>query len=252
MGETVYWCLHQVPQPAIARACLSPAERTTYDRFRFDARRKSWLAGRYTAKLLLSHVLNVCLPTPAPIKHDQIEIRNNDLGAPSAVHHDQIIPGCLSISHSGDWCAAAFAPSSLKVGIDIEKITPRPAGFIQDYFTKNEIAKVSAINGRSLAEIRQAEKATLIWSAKEALLKAMGIGLRLDTRHVAVDSIEDVENADALGWKRLGLSSIHLSSRIDAYWRKINYYLLTLAVLTDLDERISLVEVSSALGRFTH
>jgi 4'-phosphopantetheinyl transferase len=244
LGEIVYWCLYQIPQPAIARACLSPAERTTYDRFRFDARRKSWLAGRYTAKLLLLRVLNGRRTPLEKIRQDQIEIHNDELGAPSAYHRDQIIPGCLSISHSGDWCAAAFAPAKLQVGIDIEVITQRPAGFIQDYFTKNEIAMVSPNNGRMLAENRQAEMATLIWSAKEALLKAMGIGLRLDTRHVEVDSIEAVEQADALGWRRLGLSSIHLSSRIDAYWRKVNGYLLTLAVLADKDERISLVEVN--------
>lgn len=182
--------------------------------------------------------------TSAPIKHDQIVIRNNDLGAPSAIHSDQIIPGCLSISHSGDWCAATFAPSGLKVGIDIEKITPRPAGFIQDYFTKKEIALVSPSNVGMLAENWQAERVTLIWSAKEALLKAMGIGLRLDTRQVEVGSIEAVEQADALGWNRLGLSSNHLSSRIEAYWRKIFDYVLTLAVLPDHDERISLIEVN--------
>jgi 4'-phosphopantetheinyl transferase len=226
---------------------LSPAERTTYDRFRFDARRKSWLAGRFTAKLLLSHVLNGGRSVPVPNKLAQIEIRNNDLGAPNAVHHGQIIPGSLSISHSGDWCAVAFAPSRLKVGIDIEKITPRSAGFMQDYFTNNEIALVSPTNESRFAEDRQAETVTLIWSAKEALLKAMGIGLRLDTRHIEVSSIGAVEQAEALGWKRLGLSSIHLSTRIDAYWQKVNGYQLTLAVLTENDKAENRLHVQKAM-----
>jgi 4'-phosphopantetheinyl transferase len=242
LTETIHWCLLPFPQPAIARDSLSLAEKTAYEHFRFDARRESWLAGRYTAKTLLSKVLNGRKPLYENFELEQIEIRNDPLGAPKAYHADKPITGCLSISHSGDYSAVAYAPSNLQVGIDIEEITPRSAGFIQDYFTEHEVEMITSVNGEKPVEHNQTETATLIWSAKEALLKAMGIGLRLDTRHVEVISIEDGDHTDALGWKQLGLSSSHLTLRVDAYWRRFDGYLLTLAVLMDGDDKIALVE----------
>ena len=238
MGDIVYWCLRQAPQPSIARASLSPAERTTYQGFRFDARQKSWLAGRFAAKSLVSNVHDGrCRP-------DQIEIRNDELGAPNAYHAGQPLPGCLSISHSGDWAAAAYTPSGPQVGIDLETITPRSEGFIRDYFTEHEVKMVSSAHAGSLQGTpHSAERATLIWSAKEALLKALGIGLRMDTRRVEVIAIEDEERADAAGWKRLGLSSTQVNSPVEAYWRQFGPYMMTLALLMDTTTNITLIEI---------
>jgi len=239
LSDIVYWCLRQAPQPPLAWESLSPAERITYEGFRFDARRKSWLAGRFTAKSLVSKVHD------SRYRLDQIEIRNDELGAPSAYHAGQPLPGCLSISHAGDWAAAAFAPPGMRVGIDLETITPRSPGFIRDYFTPNEVELVSAVHTGSPPETpHSAERATLIWSAKEALLKALGIGLRLDTRRVEVIAIEDEEGADAAGWKRLGLSSTQVSSPIDAYWRRIGRYVVTLVLLMESYKNMTLVEVT--------
>lgn len=236
MDNLVYWCLQQAPQTSTAWESLSPAEKTIYEGFRFEARRKSWLAGRFTAKHLVSKIYD------ARYRPDQIEIRNNDLGAPCAYRADQPLPGCLSISHSGDWAAAAYAPKKLRIGIDLENITHRSDAFIQDYFTEHEVKMVSSAHTSSpTGTLRSAERATLIWSAKEALLKALGIGLRLDTRQVEVIEIEDVE--DSGGWKRLALSSAQVSSTVDAYWRRFDDYLLTLVTLRDSDLNIALIEV---------
>jgi 4'-phosphopantetheinyl transferase len=243
LGERVYWCLRQAPQLSIAWDSLSPVERTTYEGFRFDARRKSWLAGRFTAKFLVSSVHD------GHFRPDQIEIRNDELGAPSAYHAGQPLPGCLSISHAEDWAAAAFSPlevqsSGMRVGIDLETITPRSEGFIRDYFTQHEADLVSAAHaGSPTGTPHAAQRATLIWSAKEALLKAMGIGLRLDTRRVEVIAIGDEEGEEPVGWKRLGLSSNQVSSPIDAYWRRIGRYVVTLVVLNDAATNIALIEV---------
>ncbi len=242
MDNVIFWCLCQSPEPAIAWASLSPAERTIYEGFRFEARQKSWLAGRFTAKSLLSKVHH------ARYRPDQIEIRNNDLGAPCAYHADQPFPGCLSISHAGDWGAAAYAPlegqsSGLRVGIDLETITPRSDVFIRDYFTQNEVDMVSAADaGSPTGTSHSAERATLIWSAKEALLKALGIGMRLDTRQVEVVGIEDEEDAE--GWKRMELASAQFSSPVEAYWRRIDSYLLTLAALMYSVTNIALIKVN--------
>ncbi len=221
----------------MARDCLSPAEKTIYEGFRFEARQKSWLAGRFTAKHLVSQVHH------AAYRPDQITIRNNDLGAPCAYYADQPLPGCLSISHSGDWAAAAFTPQRLRVGIDLEKITHRSDAFIQDYFTEQEVIMVSsALTGSPPGTPRSAEQATLIWSAKEALLKGLGIGLRLDTRQVEVIAIEDEEDRE--GWKRLEIRSAQVKESLAAYWRSIDGYLLTLVALMDVANTIDLLQVN--------
>ena len=239
MDNLVYWCLQQAPQTSTAWESLSPAEKTIYEGFRFEARRKSWLAGRFTAKHLVSKIYD------ARYRPDQIEIRNNDLGAPCAYRADQPLPGCLSISHSGDWAAAAYAPKKLRIGIDLENITHRSDAFIQDYFTEHEVKMVSSAHTSSpTGTLRSAERATLIWSAKEALLKALGIGLRLDTRRVEVIAIGDEEGEEPVGWKRLGLSSNQVSSPIDAYWRRIGRYVVTLVVLMESHKNMKLVEVT--------
>ena len=252
MANPIYWCLQKTPEPSTARACLSPAEINIYEGFRFEARQKSWLAGRFTAKHLLSQVY-AGIPdgkyTTELRTSSQIEIRNNDLGAPGAYLNDQPLPGSLSISHSGDWAASAYAPSGSQIGIDLETITSRSDAFMRDYFTHNEVQMVSAM----IAEIGLAgeglenhqpkdERATLIWSAKEALLKALGIGLRVDTRQVEVKAIKH-QPIEAGVWKHLVLSSNHANGPIKAYWQTIDTYLLTLVVASHCHEKVKLIEV---------
>jgi 4'-phosphopantetheinyl transferase len=244
LGNPIYWHLSSALQPSAASTFLTPAEKAAYASFRFDARRKSWLAGRYTAKVLVAKVHG------GQFALNQIEIRNDELGAPRAFHATQPIPGGLSISHSGDWSAAAYAPAGLQVGIDIEHITQRSAEFIKDYFTENEAFLIFAGNGNTIhpkwEQVARSpvENATLIWSAKEALLKAMGIGLRMDTRQVKVLSIADAGQNNAGGWKRLDLSCSQVSLTIDAYWQKVDGYMLTLAVLREGDARVTLTQVN--------
>lgn len=244
MDNTVYWQLCSALQPSANSTILTPAERAKYTSFRFDARRNAWLAGRFTAKSLVAKVYG------GRFALNQIEIRNNELGAPRAFHADQPIPGGLSISHSGDWSAAAYTPAGFQVGIDIEHVTQRSAEFIKDYFTVKESLLIFSRNGNTIHPKWEQdahspeENATLIWSAKEALLKAMGIGLRMDTRQVEVLSIADAGQNDAGGWRRLDLSCSMVSLTIDAYWQKVDGYMLTLAVLREGYKGVTLTQVN--------
>jgi 4'-phosphopantetheinyl transferase len=53
--------------------------------------------------------------------------------------------------------------------------------FIRDYFTEEEQRAIQAAS-----EEDRHRMATLMWSAKESALKALGVGLRADTRSVSV------------------------------------------------------------------
>jgi 4'-phosphopantetheinyl transferase len=65
------------------------------------------------------------------------------------------------------------------VGADIEAIEQRTASFVADFFTPAEQERINA----APAHLRDT-LATAIWSAKEAVLKALREGLRIDTRRV--------------------------------------------------------------------
>jgi 4'-phosphopantetheinyl transferase len=66
------------------------------------------------------------------------------------------------------------------VGADIEHIEPRPWRFVEDYFTADEIDQV-----RAAPAGLQDTLVTAIWSGKEAVLKALRVGLTVDTRAVS-------------------------------------------------------------------
>jgi 4'-phosphopantetheinyl transferase EntD len=78
----------------------------------------------------------------------------------------------------------------------LELIESRSDAFIADYFTPEEqnlVAEVPAADRPALL--------ALLWSAKESALKALGEGLRLDTRCVIVDPLH--VSADVDGWSPL-------------------------------------------------
>ena len=75
----------------------------------------------------------------------------------------------FNISHSGNLVVCAFATGN-KVGIDIEACKPLETAFFREYFSEEEWKK---INGASDPLIAFYE----FWTAKEAVLKAAGIGL---------------------------------------------------------------------------
>ena len=87
----------------------------------------------------------------------------------------------ISISHrSESGLAATPAQRALRIGADLEIIAPRDAALVRQFFTDREADLVEASPaGRDTLVAR-------IWSAKEAVLKLLGLGLRLDTRALEV------------------------------------------------------------------
>ncbi len=71
-------------------------------------------------------------------------------------------------------------------GCDIEWVEPRSAAFERCFLADLEQRRLAAVSDA----LRPLE-ANLSWSAKESALKALRIGLDLDTRKVVVDSSSD-------------------------------------------------------------
>jgi hypothetical protein len=75
--------------------------------------------------------------------------------------------------------AVAFG-DVVRLGCDVEEVTTRSEAFLRDYLTESEWSWVGA------AGEDRVRRAMVVWSAKESALKALGEGLRLDTRAVEV------------------------------------------------------------------
>jgi 4'-phosphopantetheinyl transferase len=187
-----------IPPPGL----LSPAERERFASLRTAKRRRDWLLGRWTAKRLLQDsfvgrdgeplpldaftvasaadgapelILDFGLPILDWARGSPEPNPKSKIGYPAGVNLKCI---SLSISHSNDRALCAVAPGAA-AGCDIERIEPRPPLFAQDYFTA---AELELLEGAPPA-LRDTLVAA-IWSAKEATLKALRLGLTVDTRAV--------------------------------------------------------------------
>lgn len=147
-------------------------EREALARFTVPKRRADWLLGRFTAKRLF------VLAGEAERESD-VSILAAPSGAPEALVGWKESPLALSLTHSHGVAVAALGPAGARVGIDLERIEERPVSFLGDWFTEAEQAFVAAADSSPLA-------ATLVWSAKEAVMKALREGLRIPAKKVEV------------------------------------------------------------------
>lgn len=185
---------------------LSRAELEKYGGFKVEKRRRDWLGGRYAAKTLLREILGLGLSLR------KIEISYDGFGRPvwdgdAGVH-------LVSITHSGPFCAAAAkAGPTVFLGLDLEKAEPRVAPWYDDYFHKEELPR------------HDPELATRLWTEKEALLKALGIGLKADPLDIKIGKDIQFSNAALKRYEELGRPEYLIeTSRLDS-----GYYLSTAA-----------------------
>ena len=108
--------------------------------------------------------------------------------------------------------AAASIPGAFRgLGVDIEKVEKRKKAWINDYFTPEEVS--SAGNNHD-----QPVRLTMLWSVKEAFVKAIGAGLRFDLRDIQVnltDNNTGLAKIDLLNEAAERLDSID-TDKIDA------------------------------------
>ena len=166
---------------------LSAAESLKYAGFRVQKRRSEWLAGRLAAKTLLA---------AGGGKLSSFEITTDPLGRPSCG------PTLLSISHSGGWALAALKPGGTGfLGADLEKIEERHPAWYRDYFHLSELPKPDP------------SQATRIWAMKEALLKALGLGLTAGPLDIRTDGEIRFSGRALERYKELGSPPFSVETR---------------------------------------
>ncbi|MEZ4317290.1 MAG: SDR family NAD(P)-dependent oxidoreductase [Myxococcota bacterium] len=135
-----------------------------------EKRQRDRIAGRIAAKRAL-HALTGVSPL-------EIRVHTAESGEPVAE-----VPGWadvhVSLSHR-EGHAFAVAVRGSRVGVDLERIEPRSDSFARMWLSPEE---------RELAAGPLEQ--TLIWAAKESVLKALGTGMAISPHHVRVDAIDD-------------------------------------------------------------
>lgn len=125
-------------------------------------------------KLLLRKILNMYLPN----KIDLRNIQYNQFGKP-------YIDNCkidFNISHSGDYIVCAFA-NEMKIGVDIEKKREIDLNYYKEAMSNAENVYINKSENSIDSFLK-------IWTCKESILKAEGIGLNypLDKINICVNS----------------------------------------------------------------
>ncbi len=102
----------------------------------------------------------------------------------------------FSISHCGN-LAAAIVSSSNRVGVDIERITPRIKTISHKFLHEEEAVFLNQWNQLQAMEL---ELVTILWAAKESIYKWYGLGLVDFKNHMRLDG---KVNMNATEWLNL-------------------------------------------------
>lgn len=149
---------------------LSSVESERLAGMKHEKRRRSFVLGRATVRLMLSELSGLA---PADV---QIRIEENgSLASPDTEWY-------ISLAHSGD--EAVAVASRTQIGVDLEISSDRD---------DNLLTYITHTSERTLVDplpLDQEEKLLLCWTAKEAVLKALGTGLRRSPKSVRLTHIQ--------------------------------------------------------------
>jgi phosphopantetheine--protein transferase-like protein len=174
---------------ALAQVTLNRKERKVWSqRSGPESRRRQWLLGRLAAKdavrLILKDLYQV-EACPADVQILADEYGRPFVSGELIEKHGCCL--CLSIAHSKDTSVAVVAEckEGLKgVGIDIERIDQNHDGLEDGGFTKPEISFLD-----NAPDLDRNEWLLRLWCAKEALAKALGLGLMGNPSHYLIKDV---------------------------------------------------------------
>jgi 4'-phosphopantetheinyl transferase len=215
---------------------LSDKERVSLAGLRFPKRRDDWRLGRWTAKQAAHFCVSESI---GQLRLADMEIFATPDGAPQLIVKG--IPASLSISlsHSERHGFCAIAKHGVALGCDLEFIQQHDENLAEDYFVDEEKALLLRFPG-----LKRDVALTLIWSGKEAALKALRQGLRLDTRSVVVSF--DAPQGNENSWNALSVHYLESSRIFGGWWRASRGFVQT--VVSDPPENVP-IEVSRIVHR---
>jgi 4'-phosphopantetheinyl transferase len=152
---------------ASLRPCLASGELRRLDRLRDPALARRWLLSRVALREILGAELGIGAA--------QVRLRVGPHGRPALDQGPERRALDFNLSHSGDLALVAVGRGVL-VGVDVERLRRRrdPLAVAERWFSASEAAAI-----RTLPPHDRPQAFLRCWTAKEALAKGLGTGLRL-------------------------------------------------------------------------
>jgi len=194
---------------------LTKSEQSRLQRFRFEKRRNDWLLGRWAAKNAILHIEKLPVADIA-----RIEIPSAPSGAPQAFLDGEALETGISLSHSHARALCVVSHDVLLPGCDIELVEMRRPAFVETFFTDSERQLVDDAEPSARDTL-----VTMIWSAKESTLKALGTGLKVDTRSIEVTPTDDPVSA---GWNTVDVVTSS-GEMFTCFWRLDGQFVLSVS-----------------------
>jgi len=206
---------------------LQPEEWDEFRGFGSEQRAWGWLGGRVAAKKALNRYLKNRTGQEIPFR--EIHISNDDLGKPLCNCPDVHV----SISHKETIAIACVVSEedAHGVGIDLEFVSPRERAMWEQFFTPAEQAL--ALRMARERESEQSTYFTHLWSIKEAVSKAVGLGLRVDSRQFEVLELSPAGKArvELHDFDSAERPDSALSGKVSAWVEQRNGYVIARSLL---------------------
>ncbi|MEQ7053655.1 4'-phosphopantetheinyl transferase superfamily protein [Paenibacillaceae sp. P-4] len=161
----------------LAKRVLHPNESAYLEELRFDRRKKSYIAGRYSAKRAVTELM----PT---LRYQSIFVESGVFGQPFLVL-EQASNLQVSITHSGCVGAAIAFPESHPMGIDLEFMNDDKLGIMERHMTAQERGFINRVNCSYPLLV------TMLWTSKEALSKVLRTGLTVSMGLLEIQEIKE-------------------------------------------------------------
>jgi 4'-phosphopantetheinyl transferase len=147
----------------LAREILGGHEGAYFSTLHHEVRQKSYVLGRYAAKLALSELL---------VEKDlqAIEVVRGVFEQPIVEYHQNPRYN-VTISHAGSVAVALAYPAGYPMGVDIERLDKARYQTIVSQLSDQEMRLVEA------GGVNKLSVATALWTTKEALAKVLTTGL---------------------------------------------------------------------------
>ena len=159
---------HAAPS-AVARSWLDQSEQQRWHSYRLARPRREFALCRAALRATLCRQLGC--------RNEELTFAATHHGKPFAVIHGTRVATSFNVSHSGNHGLIAVAPEG-RIGVDVEERGTRhdPDGPIRAAFPPAEQAELAMAPAA-----RRVDLFLMLWTMKEALIKALGMGLALDT-----------------------------------------------------------------------
>lgn len=183
------WTINTAIAPASTLRFLSRAEYERANAVRNGDRRQEMVATRGALRMLLSHYLKV--------PPNSLAFRTGPHGKPELLDTPPRLR--FNVSHTRALSLIAVA-WDCEVGVDVEWIDPRRQA---DVIARRCFARRDTVALTALPEAERLAGFFRLWSAKEAAVKAVGLGLHMPLKQIELPAHEGLVRipTDARAWQ---------------------------------------------------